>query len=180
MGAIKVRLVDSDLISNILKTLPRSSIAYEVTKVDNFKIVTTNVVENEVEVFLRKLNIGLSKDGRIILDLWKNIKSILDVRESVVDPSNLKGIGERSLVYLLKKEASNSKIVSNNRRDVLKILKEEKMDGKLLETPFEFYEEVGKFWFKTKSDIIKFMILANHDFQVRNKRYCGNILRSIY
>lgn len=186
MGAVKVRLVDADIISNLLKTLPRSSLNYGITRVNSLRIVTTNHVENEVKILIQKLSNGSSRSISLtqneikeVLLLWKEFRAIIDVKYSIVDPSVLKNIGERSLVNMVKKEIPNSKIVSNNRGDVLRYLEDEDLDGNILETPFEFYEEVGRYWFTRRSDTIKFMILSNHDYKVVNKEYCGSILRYV-
>lgn len=187
MGTAKLRLIDSDIISNLLRTLPKSSIEFKMLEMNNLRIITTNLVVKEVELLLAKISNNefrgqnLTEDViKNTIELWKQFKSIIDIRPSVIDPSQLKNVGERSLVNLLKKGTRNSKIVSNNREDVLKALNDADFDRNYLETPFEFYEEVGKFWFSGRSDTIKFMIIANHDFRILNKEYCGSILRYVH
>ena len=187
MGTIKTRLIDTDIISNILKTLPKGTIKYEINELENFRIVTSNVVEKEVQILLRKIENGDAcglRDKNDLTEetvsLWKQFKSVIEIKESIVDPSQLKNVGERSLVNLLKRTDSKSRIVSNNRDHVLKILKEEGVNGNFLQTPFEFYEELGREWFRSRSETILFMIFANHDFRIVDKEYSGNILRYVH
>lgn len=187
MATTRQRLVDTDVLSNLLKTLPKSAIEYNIRHVENMRILTSNLVVKEVDIFLRKIQNSDPKsynqstsDIDTISSLWKDLKRIIVIEESEVSPSYLRNIGERSLINLLAKFYKNSKIVSNNRDDIHKFLREARLDESFLETPFEFYEEIGESWFTKKSDGIRFMILANHDFRIISKEYCGSILRYVY
>lgn len=53
------------------------------------------------------------------------------------------------------------------------------MPKKYYQPPFEFYEEMEKFWFIDYKDMIRFIILSNHDFRVIQKKNLGNILTRV-
>ena len=115
-----------------------------------------------------------------IYRLWINIKSKLIIKKGRSDPTRLKDRGEQSLVYLSQEYKNNLKIVSNNKKDVINFLTINKLSISLYETPFEFYEEMHKSWFKDYKDLIKFMILANNDFRIYDKNSLGkNILKRV-
>ncbi|MGP6207823.1 hypothetical protein ACNF42_07355 [Cuniculiplasma sp. SKW3] len=185
MARSKIRLLDTNVISNIIRTLPRSSISYSIKAPKGLSIIITDYVEKEFKSFLNKIqqknNNVIYSDSVIddMLDLWRDLIDILDIRKANLEPSSGKNLGERSLISIIQEFKGDVKIVSNDRDDIFKILKQEKIQKDKLGTPFEFYEEIGKYWFRGNKDLIKYLILANHDFRIVDTSKCGNILRKI-
>ncbi len=167
----------------------RGNVTLNITDtVDHFQIVTTDIVCSEIQTGLNKMksskiynNVSVNNDEiEDISKIWMDIKSSLIIKKGISDPIRLKDRGEQSLVYLCRTIDNNVKIVSNNRKDVIKFLEIINLNISIYETPFEFYEEVHRSWFKDYKDLIKFMILANNNFRVYDKNFLGkNILKRL-
>lgn len=189
MANPKLRLLDSDVISNLLMMKVRSDVSISISNdSSNFDLLTTQVVIREVQTGINKIDKTNKINGNAISDneiskikrTWNEIKNIFTIRKVKEDPSTLKNSGERSLVDILstiKKE--NCRIVSNNGKDVFRFLERENLPKKYYQYPFEFFEEMGKSWFKNYKDMIRFIILSNHDFRVIKKGNLGNILTRV-
>ncbi|MHB1470501.1 MAG: hypothetical protein ACYCSA_04845 [Thermoplasmataceae archaeon] len=188
MANPNIRLVDSDVISNLLIMSVRSDVSVSFMKPSyNFQLVTTQVVIQEVQTWINKIQqTNKIKDNAVndntvneIKRSWVNIKGLFSVKEVKEDPSTFKNRGEHSLVDALPVKKENCKVVSNNEGDVIKFFKSRKLTKKYYQPPFEFYEEMEKFWFIDYKDMIRFIILSNHDFRVIQKKNLGNILTRV-
>jgi predicted nucleic acid-binding protein len=189
MANPKLRLLDSDVISNLLMMKVRSDVSICISNdSSNFDLLTTQVVIREVQIGVNKIDKTRNINGNAISDTeiseikrtWNEIKNIFTIRKVKEDPSTLKNSGERSLVDILstiKKE--NCRIVSNNGKDVFRFLKGKSLPREYHQYPFEFFEEMVKSWFEDYKDMIRFIILSNHDFKVIKKENLGNILTRI-
>ena len=189
MATTKVRLIDTDVLSNMLLMGHKGNIDLNISQSTGyFQLITTDIVCSEIQSGLnkaknKKIYHNVMVDGDEldeIYRLWINIKSKLIIKKGRSDPTRLKDRGEQSLVYLSQEYKNNLKIVSNNKKDVINFLTINKLSISLYETPFEFYEEMHKSWFKDYKDLIKFMILANNDFRIYDKNSLGkNILKQV-
>ena len=186
---IKVRLIDTDVLSNILLMKHKGNIDLNIGEAaEHFQLITTDIVCLEIKSGLNKMkqtktyNKVNVNDNEIdkINRLWDSVKSQLIIKKGKSDPLKLKDREEQSLVNLSKEYKNNIKIVSNNKKDVIKFLRINNSSTSIYETPFEFYEELYRSWFKNYKDLIKFMILANNDFRVYDKNSLGkNILKRV-
>ncbi len=184
MATHKIRLLDSDVISNMIQVLARSGITARIDVDDGIALWTSQYVVREVTTGIKKAKkdkmlMGSKikgSDAIAIESAWKAVKKILTIRESSIDnPWILKGLGEKSLISLISSRADHCKIVSNNFDDVAKLLADKALPTTLIETPFEFYEESCYNWFNNQGDLIKFMILSNSDFRIIHVHKLGNI-----
>ncbi|WMT53775.1 hypothetical protein [Ferroplasma acidiphilum] len=178
----KIRLLDSDVISNILKTVSESGIKFNFINNHHIKFITTSLVVKEVEIYLRELEYYEKNDEIISYNkaLWKSIKDISQIKE-IKTPSTLKNMGERSLIETIPElKTTNYKVVSNNKKDVMHFFKANKINEEKYEYPFEFYEEMNQYWFDNNyKEMIKFMIISNRDFKILKKSNLGNILKTV-
>ena len=189
MGTIKIRLIDTDVILNLILMQKRSNIHLGLgSPNETFNIITTDIVCQEVQSGINRAkktkeykNISINEDEIKRLErIWIEIKELIIIKSGMADPIRLRDRGEQSLVNLSLEYKNGVKIVSNNKKDVYKFLREHGISTKIHETPFEFYEEMFKLWFKDYKDVIKFMIIANNDFRVFDKNHLGmNILKRI-
>ena len=188
MANPNIRLLDSDVISNLLVMAVRSDISINLTKPsENFQLLTTQVVIQEVQTGIHKIEQTMKLNGNAISDsniseikrTWVNIRNLFNIKEVKEDPSTFKNRGEQSLVDAIPIRKENCRIVSNNAADVLKLFKVKGFTRKYCQAPFEFYEEMEKFWFSDYKDMIRFIILSNHDFRVVRKKNLGNILTRV-
>lgn len=188
MANPNIRLLDSDVISNLLVMAVRSDISINLAKPsENFQLLTTQVVIQEVQTGIHKIEQTKTLNGNAISDsniseikrIWVNIKNLFSIKVVKEDPSTFKNRGEQSLVDAIPIRKENCRIVSNNAADVLKFFKDKGFTRKYYQAPFEFYEEMEKFWFSDYKDMIRFIILSNHDFRVVRKKNLGNILTRV-
>ncbi len=178
MGTIKTRWIDTNVITNIIKTLPKSNIHIHMKSNDHIRLIITDAVEMEVNIFIKNINNNIDcKFTDQINKLWSEMKKIITCEHIQMPIDKARGLGENSIVQgFIKDRIDNKKIVSND-MDVLKLMKKNKIDKKFFQTPFVFYEECLNGWFDNNTDMIKFLILANHDFRIYDVKYIGNILR---
>jgi|GEM_PF-5434118 len=183
------RFLDSDVISNLLIMKVRSDINVNlIDPPEKFHLMTTQVIIREVQAIVNKTEQTKEMNGNALSDAdvskikrtWKDIRKILTIKEIKDDrPLSLKNMGERSLVNAVIQYRMDCKIVSNNKADVIKYLKEKSLPEDIYQFPFEFFEEMEKFWFDNYKDVICFIILSNHDFRISSKKNLGNILTKI-
>lgn len=184
MAANKIRLIDSDVISNILKTASRSDIDVNIINTNvNLKLITTSLVMQEVNAYIRKFK-DEEKNNETVLyhkKIWRSIHGTFEIKQIKTDPSTLKNLGERSLIETIPKlNTDKYAIVSNNKKDIMQLFKKNNITANHYKTPFEFYEEMEKYWFKNNyKELIKFMILSNRDFKIIKKMNLGNILYKV-
>ena len=185
----KVRLIDTDVISNIILMHAKSDIFPNVNSSNsNISLWTTRTVEKEINNRFKRakdrnqfgqLKVR-SEEIQIMERSWKNIKGIFQLKTSVQDPSELRNAGEKSLVSILPLDRNDVKIVSNNRKDVLNYLKAKVPNPQhYYISPFEFYEQMYKDWFKNYQTLVRFLILSNHDFKVIENTGLGDILKKV-
>lgn len=188
MANPNIRLLDSDVISNLLVMKVRSDIPINLVKPStNYHLMTTQVVIQEVQTGINKIDQTRRINGNTVSDpvieeikrTWVETKKLFTVREVKEDPSTFRNRGEQSLVYTIPARKLNIRIVSNNAADVLKFIRDKGLSKKNYQAPFEFFEEMEKFWFNNYKDMIRFIILSNHDFRVIKKRNLGNILTRV-
>jgi hypothetical protein len=188
MANPNIRLLDSDVISNLLVMAVRSDVSINLVQPPKyFQLLTTQVVIQEVQTGINKIDRTKKINGNNINDsliseikrTWVNIKNLFNIKEIKEDPSTFKNRGEQSLIDAIPTKKENCKIVSNNATDVLKFFKDKGFTRKYYLAPFEFYEEMEKYWFKDYKDMIRFIILSNHDFRVIRKKNLGNILTKV-
>jgi len=176
----KIRLLDSDVISNILKTASTSEIQFNFNNNPHIKFIITNIIIKEVEVYIKKLEENEKNDDIIShsKNIWKSIKNSSKIKK-IETPSIFKNMGERSLVETIPKlKTDHYKLVSNNRKDVMNFFKINNIIKDKYEYPFEFYEEMCSYWFDNNyKEMIKFMIISNRDFKILKKSNLGNILK---
>ena len=185
MANFNIRLIDSDVISNLLVMAVRSDVFISLAKPSsNFQLLTTQVVIQEVQTGINKIDQTKKINGNSITDSviieikrkWTDLKGLFNIKEVKEDPSTFRNRGEQSLVDAIPSGKGNFRIVSNNADDIRKFFKVKHIQMKYYQAPFEFYEEMCKFWFKDYKDMIRFIILSNHDFRVIRKNELGNIL----
>lgn len=188
MANPNIRLLDSDVISNLLVMAVRSDVSINLVQPPKyFQLLTTQVVIQEVQTGINKIDRTKKINGNNINDsliseikrTWVNIKNLFNIKEIKEDPSTFKNRGEQSLIDAIPTKKENCKIVSNNATDVLKFFKDKGFTRKYYLAPFEFYEEMERYWFKDYKDMIRFIILSNHDFRVIRKKNLGNILTKV-
>lgn len=188
MANPNIRLLDSDVISNLLVMKVRSDILINLVKPStNYHLMTTQVVIQEVQTGINKIDQTRRINGNTVSDpvieeikrTWVETKKLFTVREVKEDPSTFRNRGEQSLVCAIPARKLNIRIVSNNAADVLKFIRDKGLSKKNYQAPFEFFEEMEKFWFNDYKDMIRFIILSNHDFRVIKKRNLGNILTRV-
>lgn len=185
MANLNIRLIDSDVISNLLVMAVRSDVFISLAKPSsNFQLLTTQVVIQEVQTGINKIDQTKKINGNSITDSviieikrkWTDLKGLFNIKEVKEDPSTFRNRGEQSLVDAIPSGKENFRIVSNNADDIRKFFKVEDIPMNYYQAPFEFYEEMWKFWFNDYKDMIRFIILSNHDFRVIRKNELGNIL----
>ncbi len=185
MANLNIRLIDSDVISNLLVMAVRSDVFISLAKPSsNFQLLTTQVVIQEVQTGINKIDQTKKINGNSITDSviieikrkWTDLKGLFNIKEVKEDPSTFRNRGEQSLVDAIPSGKENFRIVSNNADDIRKFLKVRDIPMNYYQAPFEFYEEMWKFWFNDYKDMIRFIILSNHDFRVIRKNELGNIL----
>lgn len=188
MANPNIRLLDSDVISNLLVMAVRSDVSIRLVKPsENFQLLTTQVVIQEVQTGINKIDKTKKINGNNINDsliseirrTWIDIRNLFTIKEIKQDPSTFKNLGEQSLVNAIPTKKENCRIVSNNAADILKFFRNKGFTRNYYQAPFEFYEEMEKYWFKDYKDMIRFIILSNHDFRVINKKNLGNILTRV-
>ena len=188
MANPNIRLIDSDVISNLLVMTVRSDVSISLIKPpEYFQLLTTQVVIQEVQTGINKIDQTKKINGNNISDsligeikrTWVDIRNLFNIKESKEDPSTFKNRGEQSLINAMPAKKENCRIVSNNAADILKFFKDKGFTRKYYQAPFEFYEEMEKYWFKDYKDMIRFIILSNHDFRVIHKKNLGNILTRV-
>jgi hypothetical protein len=121
----KIRLLGSDVISNILKTASKSDIKFNFSKSQHVKFITTNLVVREVEIYIKNLEHNNENDEIISYNknLWKSIQAFTEIKK-IKAPSIFKNMGERSLVETISKlKTVDYKVVSNNKKDVMHFFK---------------------------------------------------------
>jgi len=186
MANIHSYFLDSDVISNLLMMKVRSDINVNlINPREKFHLLTTQFVIEEVQTIVNKIEKTKEVNGNAVSDAdiakikmtWKDIQDILIIKEIKDDrPLLLKNRGERSIVNAVNQYKKDCRIVSNNKADVKKYLKEKDLPENIYQSPFEFFEEMEKFWFDNYKDVVRFMILSNHDFRILSKENLGNIL----
>ncbi len=140
--------------------------------IKGISLITTNVVKQEIEAGLRN-----NKKGGIygLEQYWKILERNFQFVKIELDPAVPKDRGERSLIqYGGKNLKKNFSLISANKEDILKYIRKENVKNIEYETPFEFFEEMEKLWFKNYKDTIKFMIVINSYFSVVNSNNLGN------
>lgn len=187
MANPNIRLLDSDVISNLLIMKVRSDIPINLVKPSTkFHLLTTQVVIQEVQTGINKIDQTKKINGNTIGDnaideikrTWTDIKNLFTIKYVKEDPSTFRNRGEQSLVDA-SPVRKGFRIVSNNAADVIKFLRVKDLPKKNYQAPFEFFEEMEKFWFDDYRDLIRFIILSNHDFRVIKKKNLGNILTRV-
>lgn len=201
------RLLDADLIINLIRTLSLMK-QYEENYDEYFLkmcsnnpyiLITTKNVESEVnnKIYFKNPNnhddffiIQKEQGKKIKRDIFKQIR-VIDLKHNkymkLMQTANLRDIGEISLVVLLSEKYSNKinentntvKIISNNRKDVLKFLKKiSTLSGNLdscdlnslLESNYSFYSNLfSRLQFSNEFKRY-FYLTSNIDARLYNKQ----------
>jgi len=140
MGTIKIRLIDTDVISNLILMQKRSNIHLGLgSPNETFNIITTDIVCQEVQSGINRAkktkeykNSSINEDEIKLLErIWIEIKELIIIKSGMADPIKLRDRGEQSLVNLSLEYKNGVKIVSNNKKDVYKFLREHGISTKI-------------------------------------------------
>ncbi len=160
MANPNIRLIDSDVISNLLVMMVRSDVSISLIKPpEYFQLLTTQVVIQEVQTGINKIDQTKKINGNNISDslireikrTWVDIRNLFNIKESKEDPSTFKNRGEQSLINALPAKKENCRIVSNNAADILKFFK----DNALRENIIRLHLNFMKKWKNTGSKTTK-------------------------